>query len=124
MGLYYFCQINKNSKDLSSSLYDCESWTLTAELERSIQALEMRCSRRLLNISYKDNVKNEEIRIRIHAAIGVHDDLLTGNYDKLRLTVRSWKMLYCCTVNNVVNSGGIVASYDLLARRRQFCRVH
>ena len=24
-------------------LYDCESWTLTAELQRRIQAMEMRC---------------------------------------------------------------------------------
>ena len=39
---------------LSTFLYACESWTLTAEIERRIQALEMRCYRRLLNISYKD----------------------------------------------------------------------
>ena len=58
-------------------LYACESWTLTAEIERKIQALEMRCYRRLLNISYKDHVTNEEIRNRIPNAIGVHDDLLT-----------------------------------------------
>ena len=37
----------------------------------------MRCCRRLLNISYKDHVTNEEIRSRIQNAIGVHDDLLT-----------------------------------------------
>ena len=28
---------------LSTFLYACESWTLTAEIERRIQALEMRC---------------------------------------------------------------------------------
>ena len=62
---------------LSTFLYACESWTLTAEIERRIQALEMRCYRRLLNISYKDHVTNEEVRSRIQNAIGVHDDLLT-----------------------------------------------
>ena len=62
---------------LSTFLYAYESWTLTAEIERRIQALEMRCYRRLLNISYKDHVMNEEVRNRIHNAIGVHDDLLT-----------------------------------------------
>ena len=36
----------------------------------------MRCYRRLLNISYKDHVTNEEVRDRIQNAIGVHDDLL------------------------------------------------
>ena len=62
---------------LSTFLYACESWTLTAEIERRIQALDMRCYRRLLNISYKDYVTNEEVRNRIQNAIGVHDDLLT-----------------------------------------------
>ena len=42
-----------------------------------IQALEMRCYRRLLNISYKDHLTNEEVRSRIQNAFGVHDDLLT-----------------------------------------------
>ena len=58
--------------------------TLTAEIERRIQALEMRCYRRLLNISYKDHVTNEEVRNRIQNAIGVHDDLLT--------MVKKWKL--------------------------------
>ena len=62
---------------LSTFLYACESWTLTAEIERRIQALEMKCYRRLLNISYKDHVTNEEVRNRNQNAIGVHDDLLT-----------------------------------------------
>ena len=34
-------------------LYACESWTLTAELQRRIQAMEMRCYRKILHISYK-----------------------------------------------------------------------
>ena len=62
---------------LPTFLYACESWTLTAEIERRIQALEMGCYRRLLNISYKDHVTNEEVRNRIQNATGVHDDLLT-----------------------------------------------
>ena len=62
---------------LSIFLYACESWTLTAEIEIRIQALEMRCYRRLPNISYKDHVTNEEVRNRIQNATGVHDDLLT-----------------------------------------------
>ena len=45
-------------------LYACESWTLTAELQRRIQAMEMRCYRKILHISYKDFVTNEEVRAR------------------------------------------------------------
>ena len=62
---------------LSTFLYACESWTLTAEIERRIQALEMRCYRRLMNISYKDHVTNQEVGNRIQNALGVHDDFLT-----------------------------------------------
>ena len=37
-------------------LYACESWTLTAELQRRIQAMEMRCYRKIPHISYKDRL--------------------------------------------------------------------
>ena len=37
----------------------------------------MRCYRRLLNISYKNHVTNEEVRRKIQAAIGEYDELLT-----------------------------------------------
>ena len=62
---------------LSTFLYACENWTLTAEIARRIQALEMRVYSRLLNISYKDHVTNAEVHNRIQNATGVHDDLLT-----------------------------------------------
>ena len=55
----------KRKLTLSTFLYVCESWTSTANLERRIQELEMRCYRRLLNISYKVHVTNEEVRNRI-----------------------------------------------------------
>ena len=58
-------------------LYACESWTLTAELEKRTHAFEMRCYQRLLNISYKDHITNEEVRRKIQAAIGEYDELLT-----------------------------------------------
>ena len=49
-------------------LYACESWTLTAELQRRIKAMEMRCYRTILRISYKDHVTNEEVRAKIQQA--------------------------------------------------------
>ena len=56
----------------SNFLYACESWTLTAELQRRIQAMEMRCYGKILNISHKDHVTNEEVRAKIQQAIGLH----------------------------------------------------
>ena len=39
--------------------------------------MEMRCYRKILHISYKDLVTNEEIRAKIQQAIEPHEDLLT-----------------------------------------------
>ena len=58
-------------------LYTCESWTLTAELQRRIQAMEMGCYRKILRISYKAYVTNEKARAKIQQAIGPYEDLLT-----------------------------------------------
>ena len=38
---------------------------------------EMRCYLKILHISYKDHVTNEEVRAKIQQAIGPHEDLLT-----------------------------------------------
>lgn len=62
---------------ISISLYTCESWTFTAELEKRTYAFEMRCCRRLLNIWYKDHVTYEEVCRKIHAAIEDYDELPT-----------------------------------------------
>ena len=58
-------------------LYACELWTLKAELQRRIQAMEMRCYRKILHISSKDHVTNEEVRAKIQQATGPREDLLT-----------------------------------------------
>ena len=53
---------------ISIFLYACESWTLT---------MEMRCYRKILRISYKDHVTNQEVHAKIQQAIGPQEDLLT-----------------------------------------------
>ena len=58
-------------------LYSSESWTLTAELQRRIQAMEMRCYHKILYTAYKDHVTNKEVHAKIKQAIGPHEDLLT-----------------------------------------------
>ena len=37
----------------------------------------MRCYRKVLRISYKDHVTNEEVHAKIQRAFGLHEDLLT-----------------------------------------------
>ena len=40
--------------------------------------MEMRCYSKILHISYKDHVTNEEVRAKIQQAIGPHEYLLTN----------------------------------------------
>ena len=61
----------------SNFLYACESRTSTAELQRRIQAMEMRCYRTIPCISYKERVTNEEVCAKIQQAIGLHENLVT-----------------------------------------------
>ena len=58
-------------------LYACESWTLTAELQRRIQAMKMRCYRKILRMSHKDHVTNEVVRSKIQQTFGPYEDLKT-----------------------------------------------
>ena len=75
----YDCRGRKNLIRLVTCifLYACESWTLTAELQRRIQSMEMRCHRKILHISYKDHATNKEVRAKIQQAIRPLEDLLT-----------------------------------------------
>ena len=59
-------------------LYACETWTITADIERRIQALEMRFFCKLLGISYRDHITNEEVKARIGNTIRPYEDLLTS----------------------------------------------
>ena len=45
----------------STLLYGCESWTLTKDLRKKIDAFEMWCLRRMERISYTDHKTNKEV---------------------------------------------------------------
>ena len=49
------------SPAMSILLFACETWTITADIERT-QTLETRCFRKLLSISYRDHITNEEMK--------------------------------------------------------------
>ena len=42
-------------------MYGCESWTITEEIRRRIDAFEMWCYRRIMKISWKDRITNIEV---------------------------------------------------------------
>ena len=57
-------------------LYACDTWTLTAELQRRIKSIQFGCFQKILGISYKDRVTNEHMRKTIIKHIGPYEDLL------------------------------------------------
>ena len=63
----------------------------------------MRCYRRLLNISYKDHVTNNDVRKKIQAA--------TGKYDELLTLVKKRKLRWFGRVS--VSSGCVSVSSDM-----------
>ena len=64
---------------ISTALYGCEAWSLSAEMEKRIQAFEFRCLRRVpvLKVSYTEHRTNVSIREEITSIMGLHDPLLT-----------------------------------------------
>lgn len=73
-----------------SLLYVCETWTLFTESERRIQALEMKCFRRLLRISYRKQKKNDYVPSLGSCLAGPQESLLVTvkKQDWLGLVVR------------------------------------
>ena len=81
---------------ISILLYAYQTWTLTIELQRRIKAVEMRCYRRLLHISYKDHITNEIVCKKMQAAIGPCENIL--------ITVRKRKLRW---FGHVIRSSGL-----------------
>ena len=45
--------------------YGCEAWTICKELLKKIQSFEYWCYRRILKMSWKDKITNEEVLRRM-----------------------------------------------------------
>ena len=46
--------------------------------------MKMRCYRKILRISYKDHITNEEVRAKIQQAVGPHEDLMIVKRRKMQ----------------------------------------
>ena len=77
--------------------------------QSSKEAMEMRCYRKILHISYNDHVNTEEVRVKIQQAIGPHEDL--------RTVVKRHKLKWCGHVSR--SSGNTVLQGTVKGGRRQ-----
>ena len=70
---------------------------LVSRTRKKDPSLEMRCYRRLPNISYKDHVTNQEVRSRVQDTIGVYGDLLTMVKKRMATSQDppAWRRRFC-----------------------------
>ena len=71
----------------------------------------MRCYRKILHISYKDHVTNEEVYAKIQQAIGPHEDLLT--------IVKKRKLQWYSHVSGSLGLAKTILQGTVKGRRRQ-----
>ena len=56
--------------------YGCESLTWNKAMGKKVNAFEFRCYRRMLKISWRDKVKNEEILKRLQKRLHFVEDMM------------------------------------------------
>src|SRR5437867_2922723 len=56
--------------------YGCESWTWNKAMHKKVNAFEFWCYRRILKISWRDKVKNEEILKRLQKRLHFVEDIM------------------------------------------------
>ena len=98
-----------NSLVTSIVIYVCETWTLTVEIETRITTFETKNFQKLLGVTYKDRITNDEIRNRISQA-GRHTDLLTNakrrNYhDHITWSDRLYKLILQGNIEGKIRCG-------------------
>ena len=86
-----------------------QSFCMTHHL--MIQAMEMRCYRKILHISYKGHVTNEKVRAKIQQAIEPHEDLL--------MIVKRRKLQWYGHVSRSSGLAKTILQGTVLGRRRQ-----
>ena len=73
--------------------------------KEKIQAMEMRCYRKILHSSYKDHVTDEEVRAEIQQAIGPREDLTIVKRCKLQWYVSHSSGLAITILQGTVKEG-------------------
>ncbi len=60
--------------------YGCECWTWNKAMRKKVNAFEMWCYRRMLKISWRDRVTNEEVLDRMQIALHFMEDMIKKKY--------------------------------------------
>ena len=104
---------------LSVFLYGAESWTLNAEIEKRINAFEMNCYRRLLQVHWTSHTRNADIRKRVIDLAGPVDSFL-GVVIRKKMTWFGHVMRAKGTLANTILQGSVEGSRGRGRPRRQW----
>jgi hypothetical protein len=66
-----------NNIFLPTLCYQCQTWTMTSHDRRKITTIEIKCLRRILGVTRRDRIRNEEIREKswYNANINIHQEI-------------------------------------------------
>jgi hypothetical protein len=56
---------------LSILLYNTETWTITAEMERRLRSVEMDCLRKIVGVSRLEHIKNDDIKVALYVTTDI-----------------------------------------------------
>ena len=80
----------------STLMYGSESWTLNREMKSKLKAVEMWFYRRMLRVSWRDRVTNEEILVRVGQCRSLLGEIRKRQMDFLGHVLRREKIEHLC----------------------------
>ena len=85
----------------STNMYGSESWTISREMRNKLKAAEMWFYRRMLRVSWRDRVTNEEVLRR-----ALLRELRGRQMNFLSHVIRSEKTEHLCLTGRIEGGGG------------------
>ena len=85
----------------STLMYGSESWTITRELKAKLKAAEMWFYRRMLRISWRDRVTNEDVLARIGMQRSLIKEIRKRQMNFLGHIIRSEKIEHLCLTGRI-----------------------
>ena len=85
----------------STLLYGSESWTITRELKAKINAAEMWFYRRMMRISWRDRITNEEVLARFGTRRALVGEIRRRQMNFVGHIIRSEKLEHLCLTGRV-----------------------
>ena len=103
--------LNFNGYIWSMAFYGAETWTLRAADQKYLESFEMWCWRRMEKISWTDNVRNEEVLLRVNEQRNILHAIRKRNANWIGLILRR-----NCLLKQVIE-GRIKGEIDVTRRQ-------